>query len=97
MQLTGEQLNKILAEKQGLSQKKAKLIVDTMFRSMADTLEAAERVDIRGFGTFKVKAYKGYTGRNPKTGESVDVCEKKLPCFKVGKGLKERVNNGHDD
>lgn len=96
MQLTVEKLNKILAEKQGISQKKAKLIVDTLFRSMADSLEAAERIDIRGFGTFKVKAYKGYIGRNPKTGASVNVCGKKLPCFKVGKGLKERVNNGHD-
>ncbi|MDJ0873888.1 MAG: HU family DNA-binding protein [Desulfobacterales bacterium] len=96
MQLTGEQLNKILAEKEGISQKKAKRIIDTMFRTMAESLKASERVDIRGFGTFKVKQYEGYTGRNPKTGESVDVKRKKLPCFKVGKALKERVNNGHD-
>ncbi len=96
MQLTGEQLNKILAEKEGISQKKAKRIIDTMFRTMAESLKASERVDIRGFGTFKVKQYEGYTGRNPKTGESVEVKRKKLPCFKVGKALKERVNNGHD-
>ena len=96
MQLTGEQLNKILAEKEGISQKKAKRIIDTMFRTMAESLKASERVDIRGFGTFKVKQYEGYTGRNPKPGESVDVKRKKLPCFKVGKALKERVNNGHD-
>ena len=95
MQLTGEQLNKILAEKEGISQKKAKRIIDTMFRTMAESLEESERVDIRGFGTFKVKEYEGYTGRNPKTGESVEVKQKKLPCFKVGKALKERVNNGH--
>ena len=68
MQLTGEQLNKILAEKEGISQKKAKRIIDTMFRTMAESLKASERVDIRGFGTFKVKQYDGYTGRNPKTG-----------------------------
>lgn len=95
MQLTGEQLNKILAEKEGISQKKAKRIIDTMFRSMAETLGMAERVDIRGFGTFKVKEYDGYIGRNPKTGASVEVGKKKLPTFKVGKMLKERVNNGH--
>ncbi len=95
MQLTGEQLNKILAEKEGISQKKAKRIIDTMFRTMAESLALSERVDIRGFGTFKVKQYDGYTGRNPKTGESVEVKCKKLPCFKVGKALKERVNNGH--
>ncbi len=94
MQLTGEQLNRILAEKQDISQKKAKLIIETMFRSMAASLEASERVDIRGFGTFKIKDYKGYVGRNPKTGQSVVVGEKKLPSFKVGKGLKERVNSG---
>jgi integration host factor subunit beta len=66
-----------------------------MFRSMAKSLEEAERVDIRGFGTFKVKAYDGYIGRNPKTGASVEVKKKRLPCFKVGKALKDRVNNGH--
>ncbi|MDJ0722810.1 MAG: HU family DNA-binding protein [Desulfobacterales bacterium] len=97
MQLTGEQLNKILAEKEGISQKKAKRIIDIMFRTMAESLEQSERVDIRGFGTFKVKQYDGYIGRNPKTGQSVEVKQKKLPCFKVGKALKERVNNGHAD
>ncbi|MDJ0801809.1 MAG: HU family DNA-binding protein [Desulfobacterales bacterium] len=94
MQLTGEQLNKILAEKEGISQKKAKRIIDAMFQTMAESLALSERVDIRGFGTFKVKQYEGYVGRNPKTGESVEVKQKKLPCFKVGKALKERVNNG---
>jgi integration host factor subunit beta len=94
MQLTGEQLNKILAAKEGISQKKAKMIIETLFRSMAESLTRAERVDIRGFGTFKVKIYEAYTGRNPKTGEAVDVKPKKLPCFKVGKALKGRVNNG---
>lgn len=94
-QLTGEQLNKLLADKEGISQKKAKLVIDTIFQSMAESLQMTERVDIRGFGTFKVKRYEGYTGRNPKSGEAVDVKAKKLPCFKVGKALKERVNNGY--
>lgn len=94
--MTGEELNRLLAEKEGISQKKAKLVIDTMFACMAETLSREERVDIRGFGTFKIKHYDGYQGRNPKTGEPVDVKPKKLPCFKVGKALKERVNTDSD-
>ena len=94
-QMTGEQLNKLLADKENISQKKAKRVIDTLFHTMAESLKMTERVDIRGFGTFKVKHYAGYRGRNPKTGEAVEVKQKKLPCFKVGKALKERVNNGH--
>jgi integration host factor subunit beta len=94
--MTGEELNRLLAEKVNISQKKAKLVIDTMFECMADTLSRNERVDIRGFGTFKVKHYEGYLGRNPKTGEPVSVKPKKLPCFKVGKALKERMNTDSD-
>lgn len=94
MQLTGEMLNRLLAEQEGLSQKKAKEIVDAIFQSMVESLAAEDRVDIRGFGTFKVKAYDGYVGRNPKTGAAVQVAPKRLPNFKVGKALKERINNG---
>ena len=94
MQLTGEQLNRLLAEEEGLSQKKAKEIVNVIFESMTQSLAMDDRVDIRGFGTFKVKEYEGYVGRNPKTGEAVSVEPKRLPNFKVGKALKERINNG---
>ena len=52
----------------------------------------SERVEIRGFGSFKIKYYKGYKGRNPKTGETIEVKPKKLPFFKVGKELKKRVD-----
>ena len=96
MQLTGEQLNRLLAQEEGLSQKKAKEIVDIVFQSMTESLAMDDRVDIRGFGTFKVKEYEGYTGRNPKTGASVEVAPKRLPNFKVGKALRERINNGFD-
>jgi len=96
MQLTGEQLNRMLAQEEGLSQKKAKEIVDIIFQSMTESLALEERVDIRGFGTFKVKEYEGYIGRNPKTGTAVSVAPKRLPNFKVGKSLKERINNGFD-
>jgi integration host factor subunit beta len=94
MQLTGEQLNRKLAQEEELSQKKAKEVVDVFFESMSETLAEEERVDIRGFGTFKVKRYDGYVGRNPKTGAAVQVAPKRLPNFKVGKALKKRLNNG---
>jgi len=97
MQLTGEQLNRLLAQEEGLSQKKAKQIVDVIFQSMSESLAIEDRVDIRGFGTFKVKHYDGYTGRNPKTGAAVSVSPKRLPNFKVGKALRERINNGFDE
>jgi len=59
---------------------------------MEEALVKGERVEIRGLGSFKVKNYDGYTGRNPKTGEMINVAPKKLPFFKVGKELKERVD-----
>jgi len=96
MQLTGEQLHRILAQEEDISQKKAKEIVDIIFESMSNSLAMDNRVDIRGFGTFKVKQYEGYVGRNPKTGAAVKVAPKRLPNFKVGKALKERINNGFD-
>ena len=97
MQLTGEQLNRLLAQEEGLSQKKAKQVVDVIFQSMSESLADDDRVDIRGFGTFKVKHYEGYTGRNPKTGAAVVVSPKRLPNFKVGKALRDRINNGVED
>ena len=62
------------------------------FEEMAGSLEKGDRVEIRDLCTFYVKSYKGYAGRNPKTGESVQVKPKKLPYFKCGKELKERVD-----
>ena len=71
----------------------AKVIVDSIFGAMRESLEKGERIEIRGFGTFVVRDYGGYKGRNPKTGKIVDVPPKKLPYFKVGKELKEMVNS----
>ena len=70
----------------------AKVIVDTIFDSMKESLEKGEGIEIRGFGSFVVRDYGGYKGRNPKTGEIVNVPPKKLPYFKTGKELKEMVN-----
>jgi integration host factor subunit beta len=83
-----------VTEKANVTQKVAKVIVDTLFNGMKETLEKGERIEIRGFGSFVVRHYGGYKGRNPKTGEIVDVPPKKLPFFKVGKELKEMVNTG---
>jgi len=81
-----------LAKEESLSLKKAEEVVNTVFGDMERTLIRGERVEIRGFGSFKIKHYEGYQGRNPKTGEIINVTEKKLPFFKVGKELKERVD-----
>lgn len=81
-----------IKEQEALSSKDAKKICDTFFDSIKETLADGERVEIRGFGSFTVKDYKSYTGRNPKTGEQISVPTKKLPFFKVGKELKELVD-----
>jgi integration host factor subunit beta len=72
--------------------KVAKVVVDTIFDSMRETLEKGEGIEIRGFGSFMVRQYGAYKGRNPKTGKIVDVPPKILPHFKVGKEMKGLVN-----
>ncbi len=86
------QLVEALAKAENLALKKAEEVVNTVFGEMENALIRGERVEIRGLGSFKVKHYDGYKGRNPKTGEIINVAPKKLPFFKVGKELKERVD-----
>lgn len=86
------QLIERLAKAENLTMKNAASVVDIVFGSMSESLIRNDRVEIRGFGSFKVKRYNSYQGRNPKTGEIIQVEEKKLPYFKVGKELKERVD-----
>ena len=81
-----------LKDSNHLSKSEAERIVALFFDKMAEALANGERVEIRGLCSFFVKKYGGYTGRNPKTGEMVEVATKKLPFFKVGKELKERVD-----
>ena len=81
-----------LKERAGLSRKDSEMVVDTFFGSITESMAAGDRVEIRGFGSFSVKRYKAYTGRNPKTGTQIYVPAKKLPFFKVGKELKEKVD-----
>ncbi|WP_028321244.1 HU family DNA-binding protein [Desulfatiglans anilini] len=86
------QLIEALAKEENLPLKKAEEVVNTIFAEMEMALVKGERVEIRGLGSFKVKNYDGYKGRNPKTGDVIEVAPKKLPFFKVGKELKERVD-----
>jgi integration host factor subunit beta len=75
-----------------LTTNEARKVVDLFFDEMSNALANGDRVEIRGFCSFYVKHYKAYTGRNPKTGEQARVKSKKLPFFKVGRKLKERVD-----
>ena len=81
-----------LSKSENLTKTKAEEVVDLVFIEMTNALVAGDRVEIRGLGSFKVKSYDGYKGRNPKTGEQIKVKAKKLPFFKCGKELKERVD-----
>ncbi len=81
-----------LSKDTGLRKGKAEEIVKIVFNIMANALAKGDRVEIRGFGSFKVKHYDGYAGRNPKTGEPIKIKAKKLPFFKCGRELKERVD-----
>jgi integration host factor subunit beta len=87
------ELVEALSQKKNLTYKKAEQIVNLIFDSMSQSLVDRDRIEIRGFGSFMVKDYKSYMGRNPKTGQIIQVEEKKLPFFKAGKGLRERVDS----
>ena len=81
-----------LKDSSHLSKSEAETVINLFFDKMAVALAKGDRIEIRGLCSFYVKKYGGYTGRNPKTGERVKVTPKKLPFFKVGKELKERVD-----
>ncbi len=81
-----------LSKGEDLTKTKAEEVINLVFAEMTDALVKGDRVEIRGLGSFKVKSYDGYKGRNPKTGERIKVKPKKLPFFKCGKELKERVD-----
>ena len=81
-----------LQKETGLSKTKAEMIVRVFFDEIANALARGDRIEIRGFCSIFVKAYTGYTGRNPKTGALSEVSPKKLPFFKCGKELKKRVD-----
>ena len=86
-----------LAEKTGINSMQAEEVVNLIYRKMRDAMVNGGRIEIRGFGSFVVKEYNAYQGRNPKTGEKISVPAKKLPFFKVGKELKERIDVVEDN
>jgi integration host factor subunit beta len=86
------ELIEALSKKENLTEKKAIDVVNLIFKGFADELKNGGRIEIRGFGSFVVRKYGAYTGRNPKTGDNIKVLPKKLPFFKVGKELKEMVD-----
>jgi integration host factor subunit beta len=85
-------LIKTLSTTTDISKIEAMKIVNLFFEQMATALEKGDRVEIRGLCSFYAREYAGYTGRNPKTGEMVEIAPKRLPFFKCGKGLRERVD-----
>jgi integration host factor subunit beta len=87
------ELIQALKDANGLSKTEAERVVTLFFNEMEEALARGDRVEIRGFCSFFVKEYGAYTGRNPKTGERVKIAPKKLPFFKPGKELKERVDH----
>ena len=86
-----ELIESVIAEN-NITKNEANKVVNIVFDEISNALAEGDRVEIRGFCSFYVKTYKAYTGRNPKTGEAVSVGAKKLPFFKSGKKIKERVD-----
>lgn len=92
--MTKADLINIISEKAGVTRVKAETVVNTVFDSMVEALLRNDRIEIRGFGSFVNREYEAYRGTNPRTGEVINVDKKRLPFFKVGKELKEDINNG---
>ena len=83
----------VLAEKADLSKRNAEQFVNLMIDAMIGAMSKEERIEIRGFGSFVIRHYGSYEGRNPKTGEKITIGDKRLPFFKAGKDLLTRINN----
>jgi integration host factor subunit beta len=94
--MTKSELVDAVARRQDLPRATAERVVNVLFDTIRDALVAGDRVEVRGFGSFKARHYEGYTGRNPRTGTPIVVQRKVLPVFKVGKELRIRVNGGTD-
>jgi integration host factor subunit beta len=90
--VTKSELIEVVAQEANLTKGRAELVINTIFDSMVEALQRGEGIEIRGFGSFTVRQYKSYEGRNPRTGDAVHVAPKRLPFFKVGKDLRLRVN-----
>jgi integration host factor subunit beta len=91
--MTKSELIEAIAARAELTKARAELVVDCVFDALSDALQEGKGVEIRGLGSFTVRPYKPYAGRNPRTGNPVPVSAKRLPFFKVGKELKDLVDN----
>lgn len=80
-----------------LPRKESEAVVETIFESIIESIQKGEKIEIRGFGSFRTRERRGRVGRNPKTGEKVEVPAKKIPFFKPSKELKDFVNSGAAD
>ena len=92
--MTKADLITIIADKLKFPWARAELLVDVVFGCMEQSMSRGEKIEIRGFGSFTVRQYRAYHGRNPRTGAIVPIKPKRLAFFKVGKELRERVNDG---
>jgi len=90
--MTKSDLVERIAEKLDVTKKEAEAIVNVVFGSIVDAIKREEKVELRGFGCFKVKTKRARKGRNPRTGEEIDIPPKRVPYFKPGKDMKEAVN-----
>jgi integration host factor subunit beta len=90
--MTKADLINFVSEKVHLQHRQAENVVNLIFNMMTDALKKDDRIEIRGFGSFVNRSYGSYKGRNPKTGQVVEVPPKRVPFFKVGKELKEKVD-----
>ena len=90
--IKSELVQRIAAQNPHLYQRDVENIVNSILETIADALSRGNRVELRGFGAFSVKRRDARAGRNPRTGEAVDVSEKSLPVFKTGKEMRKRLN-----
>jgi integration host factor subunit beta len=95
--MTKAELVEEVARVSELTKKHSEVIVDTVFQSIIDAMHKDEKIELRGFGSFRIRRRRSRQGRNPKTGARVDVPAKKIPYFKPGKELKELINSNSSD
>ncbi len=90
--MTKSDLADVVAARTSVPRAEVEKVVDQIFTAMTEALTKGERIELRGLGVFEVRHYGAYTGKNPRTGEPVAVRPKRLPFFKAGKEIKERLN-----
>jgi integration host factor subunit beta len=95
--MTKAELVEEVSKVSDLTKKHSEVIVDTVFQSIIDALHRGEKIELRGFGSFRLRQRESRKGRNPKTGDKVDVPPKRVPYFKPGKELKDLINKESDD